>query len=175
MIKSTTILAIRHKGQSVMVGDGQVTLNGTVMKHRAKKVRKLYHGNVIAGFAGTTADALNLFERFEAKLEQYNGNLTRAVVELARDWRSDKILRKLEALLIAVDRHSCFVISGNGDVIEPDDGVAAIGTGGAYASAAAKALVKHSKLDAKTIAEEAIRIAASICVFTNEEIVTEEL
>jgi len=174
-MKSTTILAVRHKGQAVVAGDGQVTLNNTVMKQHARKVRRLYHGNVIAGFAGTTADALNLFERLETKLEQYNGNLTRAVVELAKDWRSDKILRKLEAFLVAVDRNYSFVISGTGDVIEPDDGVVAIGSGGPYALAAAKALTRYSDLDAKTIAQEALKIAASICVYTNEEIIIEEL
>lgn len=174
-MKGTTILAVRHKGQAVVAGDGQVTLNNTVMKQHARKVRRLYHGNVIAGFAGTTADALNLFERLETKLEQYNGNLTRAVVELAKDWRSDKILRKLEAFLVAVDRNYSFVISGTGDVIEPDDGVVAIGSGGPYALAAAKALTRYSDLDAKTIAQEALKIAASICVYTNEEIIIEEL
>jgi ATP-dependent HslUV protease subunit HslV len=175
MIKGTTILAVRHKGRAVVAGDGQVTLNNTVMKHHAKKVRRLYHGNVIAGFAGAIADALSLFERFETKLEQFNGNLTRAVVELAKDWRTDKILRRLEALLVAVDRDSSFVISGTGDVIEPDDGVTAIGSGGPYALAAAKALIRHSDLDARNIAEEAMKIAASICVYTNEELVIEEL
>ncbi len=175
MIKGTTILALRHKGQVVVAGDGQITLDNTVMKHRAKKVRRLYHGNVIAGFAGATADAMNLFDRFENKLEQYNGNLTRAVVELAKDWRTDKILRRLEALLVAVDRDSSFVISGTGDVIEPDDGVTAIGSGGPYALAAAKALVRYSDLGARNIAEEAMKIAASICVYTNEELVIEEL
>lgn len=174
-MKGTTILAVRHKGQAVVAGDGQVTLNNTVMKQHARKVRRLYHGNVIAGFAGTTADALNLFERLETKLEQYNGNLTRAVVELAKDWRTDKILRKLEAFLVAVDRNYCFLISGTGDIIEPDDGVVAIGSGGPYALAAAKALTKYSDLDAKTIAQEALKIAASICVYTNEEIIIEEL
>lgn len=175
MIEGTTILAVRHKGRAVVAGDGQVTLNNTVMKHHAKKVRRLYHGNVIAGFAGATADALSLLERFETKLEQFNGNLTRAVVELAKDWRTDKILRRLEALLVAVDRDSSFVISGTGDVIEPDDGVTAIGSGGPYALAAAKALIRYSDLDARNIAEEAMKIAASICVYTNKELVIEEL
>lgn len=174
-MKSTTILAVRHKGQAVVAGDGQVTLNNTVMKQHARKVRRLYHGNVVAGFAGTAADALNLFERLEAKLEQYNGNLTRAVVELAKDWRTDKILRKLEAFLVAVDRNCSFVISGTGDVIEPDDEIVAIGCGGPYALAAAKALTRYSDLDAKTIAQEALKIAASICVYTNEQIIIEEL
>ncbi|HIC91003.1 MAG TPA: ATP-dependent protease subunit HslV [Syntrophaceae bacterium] len=175
MLRGTTILAVRHKGQAVVAGDGQVTLNNTIMKQHARKVRRLYHGNVIAGFAGTTADALNLFERLETKLEQYNGNLTRAVVELAKDWRTDKILRKLEAFLVAVDGNHSFVISGTGDVIEPDDGVVAIGSGGPYALAAAKALTRYSDLDAKTVAQEALKIAASICVYTNEKIIIEEL
>lgn len=175
LLRGTTILAVRHKGQAVVAGDGQVTLNNTIMKQHARKVRRLYHGNVIAGFAGTTADALNLFERLETKLEQYNGNLTRAVVELAKDWRTDKILRKLEAFLVAVDGNHSFVISGTGDVIEPDDGVVAIGSGGPYALAAAKALTRYSDLDAKTVAQEALKIAASICVYTNEKIIIEEL
>lgn len=175
MIKGTTILAVRHKGKVVIAGDGQVSLEQVVMKHTAKKVRKIYNDNVLAGFAGATADAFTLFEKFEGKLEQYRGNLLRSAVELAKDWRTDKILRRLEALLIVADKDQSLIISGNGDVIEPDDGVVAIGSGGAYALAAARALVKHSKLDARAIAEEAMRIAASICVYTNNEIVIEEL
>ncbi len=175
MIKGTTILAVRHKGKVVIAGDGQVSLEQVVMKHTAKKVRKIYNDNVLAGFAGATADAFTLFEKFEGKLEQYRGNLLRSAVELAKDWRTDKILRRLEALLIVADKDQSLIISGNGDVIEPDDGVVAIGSGGAYALAAARALVKHSDLDARAIAEEAMRIAASICVYTNNEIVIEEL
>ena len=175
MIKGTTILAVRHKGKIVIAGDGQVSLEQVVMKHTARKVRKIHNDNVLAGFAGATADAFTLFEKFEGKLEQYRGNLLRSAVELAKDWRTDKILRRLEALLIVADKDQSLIISGNGDVIEPDDGVVAIGSGGAYALAAARALVKHSDLDARAIAEEAMRIAASICVYTNNEIVIEEL
>lgn len=175
MIKGTTILSVRHKGKVVIAGDGQVSLEQVVMKHTARKVRKIYNDNVLAGFAGTTADAFTLFEKFEGKLEQYQGNLLRSAVELAKDWRTDKLLRRLEALLIAADKEQSLIISGNGDVIEPDDGVVAIGSGGSYALAAAKALVKHSKLDARAIAEEAMMVAASICVYTNNQIVIEEL
>lgn len=174
-LKSTTILCIRHKGKTVMAGDGQVTLDQTIMKHTARKVRKIYQDRVLAGFAGATADAFTLFTKFEEKLEQYNGNLLRAAVELAKDWRTDRILRRLEALLIVADRDHSLIISGNGDVIEPDDGVTAIGSGGPYAHAAAKALIRHSNLDARAIAEEAMRIAASICIYTNDQIVIEEL
>jgi ATP-dependent HslUV protease subunit HslV len=175
MIKGTTILAVRHKGKTVIAGDGQVSLEQVVMKHSARKVRKIYNDNVLAGFAGATADAFTLFEKFEGKLEQYRGNLLRSAVELAKDWRTDKILRRLEALLIVANKDQSLIISGNGDVIEPDDEVTAIGSGGAYALAAAKALVKYSDLDARAIAEEAMRIAASICVYTNSEITIEEL
>ncbi len=175
MIKGTTILAVRHKGKIVIAGDGQVSLEQVVMKHTARKVRKIYNDNVLAGFAGATADAFTLFEKFEGKLEQYRGNLLRSAVELAKDWRTDKLLRRLEALLIVADKDQSLIISGNGDVIEPDDGVVAIGSGGPYALAAAKALVKYSDLDAKVIAEEAMKIAASICVYTNNEIAIEEL
>lgn len=171
----TTILSVRHKGKVVMAGDGQVTLEHTIMKHTAKKVRRIYHDKVLAGFAGTTADAFTLFAKFEEKLEQYNGNLLRAAVELAKDWRTDRILRRLEALLIIADSEHSLVISGNGDVIEPDDGVSAIGSGGPYAHAAAKALTEHSNLDARAIAEAAMKIAASICIFTNDRIIVEEL
>lgn len=158
-----------------MAGDGQVTLDQTIMKHTARKVRKIYQDRVLAGFAGATADAFTLFTKFEEKLEQYNGNLLRAAVELAKDWRTDRILRRLEALLIVADRDHSLIISGNGDVIEPDDGVTAIGSGGPYAHAAAKALIRHSTLDARAIAEEAMKIAASICIYTNDQIIIEEL
>ena len=174
-IRSTTVLSVRHKGKVVMAGYGQVTLEHTIMKHTAKKVRKLYHDRVLAGFAGATADAFTLFAKFEEKLEQYNGNLLRAAVELAKEWRTDRVLRRLEALLIVADNEHSLVISGNGDVIEPDDGVTAIGSGGPYAQAAADALTKFSNLDARAIAEEAIKIAASICIYTNAQIVVEEL
>jgi ATP-dependent HslUV protease subunit HslV len=175
MLKGTTILSVRHKGKIVIAGDGQVTLDATVMKHRARKVRKLYNDTVLAGFAGATADAFTLFERFEGKLEQYNGNILRAAVELAKDWRTDKLLRRLEALLVVADKDHSLIISGNGDVVEPDDGIVAIGSGGPYAQAAARALVAHSKLDAKTIAQETMRITAEICIYTNDQIVIEEL
>ena len=175
MLKGTTILCVRHKGKVALGGDGQVTLNDTIMKHGAKKVRRLYNDNVLAGFAGTTADAFTLFEKFEGKLEQYHGNLTRAAVELAKDWRTDKILRRLEALLIVADKEHTLIISGNGDVIEPDEGAIAIGSGGAYALASAKALIKHSGLDAKNIVDESMKIAADICVYTNDRIFIEEL
>ena len=158
-----------------MAGDGQVTMEATVIKHRARKVRKLYHDKVLAGFAGTTADAFTLFERFEGKLEQYSGNLLRSAVELAKDWRTDRVLRRLEALLLVADREHSLIISGNGDVVEPDDGIVGIGSGGPYAQAAAKALALHSDLSATEIAEEAMKIAASLCIYTNQEIVIEEL
>lgn len=174
-MKGTTILVVRQRGQVVVAGDGQVTMGDTVIKRQARKVRRLYHGKVIAGFAGTTADAFTLFERFEAKLEQYNGNLRRAAVELAKDWRTDRILRRLEALLAAVDQEYSLVISGTGDVIEPDDGLLGIGSGGPYALAAARALVKHTDLDARQIAAAAMEITAGICVYTNEQFVFEEL
>lgn len=168
-------MAVRHKGRVVVAGDGQVSFGETVLKHTARKVRKLYHDRVIAGFSGATADALTLFEKFEAKLEQHGGNLRRAAVELAKDWRTDRALRRLEALLVVADRESCLVISGSGDVVEPDDGVIAIGSGGNYALAAARVLVKHTDLDARQIAEEAMRTAASICVYTNDQLTFEEL
>lgn len=171
----TTILCVRHQGKVVMAGDGQVTLEHTIMKHTAKKVRRIYHDKVLGGFAGATADAFTLFGKFEEKLEQYNGNLLRAAVELAKDWRTDRILRRLEALLIVADAERSLVISGNGDVIEPDDGVTAIGSGGPYAHAAAKALTQFSNLEARAIAEEAMKIAASICIYTNDRIILEEL
>ncbi len=172
---STTILCVRHKGKVVMAGDGQVSLGQTVMKHTARKVRRLYQDRVLAGFAGATADAFTLFAKFEEKLEQYNGNLLRAAVELAKDWRTDRILRRLEALLIIADKEHSLVISGTGDVIEPDEGVTAIGSGGPYAHAAAKALTQFSDLDARAIAEEAMKIASSICIYTNDRIILEEL
>ena len=175
MFKGTTILCVRHKGKAAVGGDGQVTFSDTIMKQGAKKVRRLYNGKVVAGFAGATADAFTLFEKFEGKLEQYHGNLTRAAVELAKDWRTDKILRRLEALLIVVDTDHTFIISGNGDVIEPDDEAIALGSGGGYALASAKALVKHSELDAKSIVEESMKIAADICIYTNDRIFIEEL
>ena len=175
MFQGTTILAIRHRGKVVVVGDGQVSLGQTVMKHSARKVRKLHHDRVIAGFAGATADAFTLFEKFEAKLEQFNGNLKRAAVELAKDWRTDRVLRRLEALMVIADVNDLLVISGAGDVIEPDDGVIAIGSGGNYALAAARVLVKHTQLDPRVIAEEAMRVAAGICVYTNEQLTFEEL
>jgi ATP-dependent HslUV protease subunit HslV len=168
-------LAVRHKGEAAVGGDGQVTLNNTIIKHHAKKVRKIYQGKIIVGFAGATADALNLSERLEQKLERHNGNLTRAAVELARDWRTDKYLRRLEALMIAVDDEQMYLISGNGDVIEPDEDVIGIGSGGVGAQAAAKALIKHTDLNARAIVEEAMKIAASICAYTNDSIVIEEL
>jgi ATP-dependent HslUV protease subunit HslV len=173
--RSTTILALRKDGKSVMAGDGQVSFGEIIMKQKATKVRTMYKDKVLVGFAGTAADALNLFERLEGKLEGYNGNLTRAAVELAKDWRTDKILRKLEALLLAMDAEHIFIISGTGDVIEPDHAVAAIGSGGPYALAAARALVEHSNLDAMAIAQESMKIAASICVYTNDAIVLHEL
>ena len=172
---ATTILAVRAGNTLVIAGDGQVSLGQTVMKHNARKVRRLYQGRVLAGFAGATADAFTLFEKFEQKLESVNGNLRRAAVELAKDWRTDRMLRRLEALLIVGDTESTLLISGSGDVIEPDDGIIAIGSGGNYALAAAKALVKHSPLGARAIAEEAMRIAAAICIFTNDQLVFEEL
>jgi ATP-dependent HslUV protease subunit HslV len=174
-MKGTTILVVRRAGKVVVAGDGQVTMGDTVLKARARKVRRLFHDKVIAGFAGTTADAFTLFERIEAKLEQYSGNLRRAAVELAKDWRTDRVLRRLEALLAAVDRENSLVISGNGDVIEPDDGLLAIGSGGPYALAAARALASHTELDARQIAETAMGITADLCIYTNDEFVFEEL
>jgi ATP-dependent HslUV protease subunit HslV len=175
MFHGTTILAVRHGDHVVVVGDGQVSFGQTVLKHSARKVRKVYHDRVIAGFAGATADAFTLFEKFEAKLEQYNGNLKRAAVELAKDWRMDRVLRRLEAMLVVADTEISLVISGSGDVVEPDDGVIAIGSGGNYALAAARVLIKHSQLDARSIAEEAMRTAAAICVYTNDQLTMEEL
>jgi len=172
--RGTTIIAVRRGNSVAIAGDGQVTLGDTVMKGNARKVRRIYNDTVLAGFAGGTADAFTLFERFEAKLEQY-GNLTRAAIELAKDWRSDRMLRRLEALLCVADADSLFIISGNGDVIEPEDDLLAIGSGASYAKAAARALAQNTDLDARTIAEKAMRIAAEICVYTNENIIIEEL
>lgn len=174
-IRSTTILAIRHKGEVVIGGDGQVSLGNTVMKHDARKVRRLYKDRVIVGFAGATADAFTLFEKLEQKLEQFNGNLLRAAVELAKDWRMDKMLRRLEAMIIAVDKDHSLLISGTGDVIEPEEGILAIGSGGPYAQAAALALVRKSDLGAEEIVRTALEIAGSICVFTNHSIVVEKI
>ena len=174
-IRSTTILAIRHRGEVVVAGDGQVSLGATIIKHQAKKVRRLYHDQVITGFAGSTADAFTLYDRLEQKLEQYNGNLMRSAVELAKDWRTDKMLRRLEAMLIAVDAKHSLLLSGTGDVIEADDGILAIGSGGPYAQAAARALIDHSALDAAAIARTALEIAGSICVYTNTNIIVEKI
>ena len=171
----TTIIAVRHKGKAAVAGDGQVTLNNTVVKHHARKVRRIYNDKIIVGFAGATADALNLSERLEQKLERYNGNLTRSAVELARDWRTDKYLRRLEAMMIAVDEDSIYLISGNGDIIEPDEGIVAIGSGGVAAQAAATALLEYTDLDARGIVQEAMKIAASICIYTNDTITIEEM
>jgi len=173
--RGTTILAIRHKGHTVIAGDGQVTLQSSIIKHNARKVRRIYNDKIIVGFAGTAADALNLSEQLEAKLERFNGNLMRAAVELARDWRTDKYLRRLEAVMVAVDDTRMFLISGNGDVIEPDDGLIGIGSGGVAAQAAATALVNNTDLEARRIAEEAMAIAASLCIYTNQQITVEEL
>ncbi|MGQ9470538.1 MAG: ATP-dependent protease subunit HslV [Candidatus Aminicenantales bacterium] len=175
MIRSTTVICVRHKGEIAMAGDGQVTIGQTILKHSARKIRRLYKDRVLAGFAGATSDAFALFSRFEAKLEEYRGNLSRAAIELAKDWRMDKALRQLEALLIVADKDASFLISGNGDVVEPDDGIIAIGSGGPYALAAARALIKYTDLSAKDIALEAMRISAGICVYTNDFIVVEEL
>lgn len=174
-IRSTTIVAVRHKGEVALAGDGQVSLGNTVMKHNAKKVRRLYHDRVITGFAGATADAFTLFDKLEQKLEQYKGNLLRASVELAKEWRTDKYLRRLEAMLIAVDKDHSLLLSGTGDVIEGDEGILAIGSGGSYAQAAALALVKHSDLGAEDICKEALTIAGNICVFTNNSIIVEKI
>jgi len=171
----TTIVAVRHKGKVTIAGDGQVTFDVTVMKSGARKVRRLYQNKVIVGFAGTTADAFTLFDRFDQKLEQYNGNLLRAAVELTKDWRTDRVLRHLEALMIAASKDNFLLISGNGDVIEPDDEVMAIGSGAPYALAAARALIRHSGLSATEIAREAVKIASEICIYTNDNITVEEL
>jgi ATP-dependent HslUV protease subunit HslV len=174
-IRSTTVICVRRDGKVVMAGDGQVTLGHEVLKASAKKVRRMYNDKILAGFAGSTADAFSLFARFESKLEQFNGNLSRSVVELAKDWRTDKILRHLEALLLVADAKNTYIVSGNGDVIEPDEGVAAIGSGGPFATAAATALLHHSKLTARQVTQEAMSIAGKICIYTNENVSYEEL
>jgi ATP-dependent HslUV protease subunit HslV len=175
LIRSTTVLSVRRNGIVVLAGDGQVTLGESVIKHTAKKIRRLYNDKILAGFAGSTADAFTLFSRFEAKLEQYHGNLGRAAVELAKDWRTDKFLRHLEALLLVCDKEQTFLLSGQGDVIEPDGAVAAIGSGGPYAQAAAQALVDHTQLSARHIAEEAMKTAGKMCIYTNDQVTIEEL
>ncbi|TNF46640.1 ATP-dependent protease subunit HslV [bacterium] len=174
-MKGTTVLAVRRNGKVAMGGDGQVTIGETVIKHTARKIRTLHQGKVLAGFAGSTADAFTLFERFEKKLEQFSGNLSRAAVELAKDWRTDRILRRLEALMAVCDKENLFLISGTGDVLEPDDGILAIGSGGAYARAAADALLDKTDLSAVEVVSEALKIAARICIYTNDEITVEEL
>ncbi|MFM8551876.1 MAG: ATP-dependent protease subunit HslV [Nitrospiraceae bacterium] len=174
-IRSTTILCVRRDNRVAMGSDGQVTVGTTVMKHNARKLRRLHHDQILAGFAGATADAFTLFEKFEAKLEEHRGNLTRAAVELAKDWRTDRVLRRLEALLAVADRDHSFVISGTGDVVEPEDGVMAIGSGGPYALAAARALLGHSTLDARAVVEESMKIAGAIDIYTNQQLVIEEL
>jgi ATP-dependent HslUV protease, peptidase subunit HslV len=174
-LHGTTVLAVRHRGQVAIGGDGQVTLGNTVVKASARKVRKLYNGRVVSGFAGSAGDAFTLFGRFEARLEEYRGNLQRAAVELAKDWRTDRVLRRLEALLAVADADHSFIVSGTGDVIEPDDGLIGIGSGGPFALAAARALVARSDLDAKSIVLEAMRITAGICIYTNDKIQVEEL
>ena len=175
MFHSTTILAVRHRDRAVMAGDGQVTFGQTVVKQRARKIRRLYNDRILAGFAGSAADSFALFSRFEAKLEQYRGNIERSAVELAKDWRTDRVLRRLEAMLIVLDKTTTFLLSGTGDLIEPDDGMLGIGSGGPYALAAAKALAHTTTLDARTIAERAMAIAAEICIYTNTNITIEEL
>jgi ATP-dependent HslUV protease subunit HslV len=175
MFHATTVLAVRHRGQAVMASDGQVTFGNTVVKQSAKKIRRLYNDRILAGFAGSAADSFALFSRFEAKLEQYRGNLERSAVELAKDWRTDRMLRRLEAMLVVMDDKLTYLLSGNGDLIEPDDGIMAIGSGGPFALAAAKALARHTELDAKQIAAQAMEIAASICIYTNDTITIETL
>lgn len=175
MIRSTTIISVRRDGCVAMAGDGQVTLGATVIKHNTRKVRKIFNGQILTGFAGATADAFTLLERFEGKLEQYHGNLTRAAVELAKDWRMDRMLRRLEALLAVADKDHSLLISGTGDVIEPENGIVAIGSGGPFAQAAASGLLAHSSLDAREIVEASLKIASEICIYTNEEIVVETL
>jgi ATP-dependent HslUV protease subunit HslV len=174
-IHGTTVLCVRQGGKVVIGADGQVTFQNTVLKHTAKKIRRLYNEKVLAGFAGATSDAFSLFQRFEAKLEEYNGNLSRAAVELSKDWRTDKVLRHLEAMLIVADREKMYILSGTGDIIEPDENVLAIGSGGPFAQAAALALVRETKLDARAIVEKALAIAASICIYTNANFTIEEL
>lgn len=175
MIHATTVLAVRHGDHAAMASDGQVTFGATVVKQSARKIRRLYNDRILAGFAGSAADSFALFARFEAKLEQYRGNLERSAVELAKDWRTDRALRRLEAMLVVMDPKTTYLLSGTGDLIEPDDGIIAIGSGGPYAMAAAKALALHTTLDARTIAEQAMRIAGAICIYTNENITIETL
>ena len=174
-LQSTTILCVRREGRLAMGGDGQVTMGENIVKQKARKIRRLFNEKVLAGFAGSTADALSLFSRFEQKLEEYHGNLSRAVVELAKEWRTDRALRHLEALLLVADEKNTYLVSGNGDVIEPDDGIVAIGSGGPFALAAARALAKHTTMNAKEIVEEAMRLAGQICIFTNDQVTIEEL
>ncbi|MGB3340667.1 MAG: ATP-dependent protease subunit HslV [bacterium] len=171
----TTIIGLKHKGKVAIGCDGQVTAGDVIMKHTARKIRKMYNDKILAGFAGSTADALTLFERFEAKLDEYGGNLPRSVVELAKDWRQDKVLRRLEAMLAILDKDHAYIVSGAGDIIEPDDGIVAIGSGGSYALAACRAMIVHASISAKEIVEESIKIAAAICIYTNREIFIEEL
>jgi ATP-dependent HslUV protease subunit HslV len=175
MFRATTILSVRHKGKVALGGDGQVTFEKTIMKQKARKIRRIYEGKILAGFAGSVADAFTLFSKFESKLEEFRGNLPRSAVELAKEWRTDKILRRLEALLAVVDKDHSFLLSGSGEVIEPDDGIIAIGSGGPYALAAARALLKYSDLSTEEVVREAMKITASICIYTNEEIVVEGL
>ena len=175
MLHATTVLAVRHGGHAVMAGDGQVTFGDTIVKQSARKIRRLYNDRILAGFAGSAADSFALFARFEAKLEQYRGNFERSAVELAKDWRTDRILRRLEAMLIVMDASATYLLSGTGDLIEPDDGIVGIGSGGAYAMAAAKALARHTTLDARAIAENAMHIAAAICIYTNDTLAIETL
>ena len=175
LLHGTTILAVRHRGHSAIAGDGQVTLGQTVMKHTARKLRRLHNGQVLAGFAGSAADGLALFARFEAKIEEYRGSLERAAVELSKEWRTDRVLRRLEAFLVVSDREASFLLSGAGDVIAPDDGIVAVGSGGSYALAAARALARHTALDAPTLAVEAMKVAAQICIYTNDQITVESL
>jgi len=175
VIHGTTILAVRHQDKTCLASDGQVTFGATVLKHGARKIRRLYNQSILAGFAGSAADSFALFSRFESKLEQYRGNLERSAVELARDWRTDRLLRRLEAMMIVADRSSTFLLSGTGDLIEPDDGIVAVGSGGPFALAAARALARHSQLNARQIAEEAMAIAGGICIYTNSNLTIEEL
>jgi len=175
MIRSTTVICVRHKGRTAMAADGQVTMGQTVLKETAQKIRRLGKGDVLAGFAGATSDAFALFARFETKLEEYRGNLARAAIELAKDWRMEKSLRQLDALLVVANAETALLISGTGDVVEPDDGIIAIGSGGPYALAAARALIGHTDLEARGVAEEALSIAAGICVYTNRQMTVEEL
>ena len=175
MFQATTVLGVRHNGKTVMASDGQVTFGETIVKHSARKIRRLYNDRILAGFAGSAADSFALFARFEAKLEQYRGSLERSAVELAKDWRTDRALRRLEAMLVVMDSQATYLLSGTGDLIEPDDGIVAIGSGGAYAMAAAKALAQHTSLDARGIAEQAMHIAATICIYSNDNLTVEAL